>query len=104
MDLVSARERELIGAVILRLRTRAMALVFGLVGGVGLFLATAWLLIRGGSRVGLHLGLLENYFPGYAVTWTGSLVGFGYGVVVGALVGGSIAALYNRLAGSGSAD
>lgn len=90
------RERELIGAAILRLRARVMALVFGLAGGVGLFVATAWLLVRGGENVGLHLGLLGHYFPGYEVTWQGAVLGFGYGALVGAAAGWSLAVLYNR--------
>ena len=43
-----------------------MALVFAFCGGVGLFLATVWLLFRGGPNVGEHLGLLANYFRAIA--------------------------------------
>jgi hypothetical protein len=91
-------EWELIQKAIARLRASVMAVVFGLVGGTGLFVATIWLLIRGGPSVGIHLELLANYFPGYSVTWTGSLIGFGYGVVFGAIIGWSLAWLYNRIA------
>lgn len=92
------RERELLDAAVVRLRVRVMALVFGMVGGAGLFLATAWLLLRGGDTVGPHLGLLANYFPGYAVTWFGAVVGLAYGALVGAAVGGATAWMYNRVA------
>jgi len=67
-------------------------------GGTGLFVATAWLLVRGGENVGQHLSLLNNYFPGYAVTWPGALLGFVYGAGVGALLGWTIASIYNRVA------
>ena len=67
------KEWELINKTIARLRASVMAVVFGLVGGLGLFLATAWLLIQGGPGVGYHLSLLDNYFPGYTVTWPGCL-------------------------------
>ena len=90
-------EWELLQKAIARLRASVMAVVFGLVGGTGLFVATVWLVVRGGADVGLHLGLLSNYIPGYTVTWTGSLIGFAYGVVIGAVIGGSIAWLYNRI-------
>ena len=92
------RQRELIGHAIVRLRSRVMAIVFAMVGGTGLCLATIWLLVRGGPNVGLHLGLLHNYFPGYEVTWTGSLVGFAYGALVGGAAGWSIARIYNCVA------
>ena len=75
-----------------------MAVTFGLAGGTGLFIATVWLLIRGGDPVGPHLTLLNNFFPGYSVTWLGAPVGFVYGALVGAAAGWSLAWVYNRLA------
>ena len=92
------QEWELIRSAVARLRASVMAVVFGLVGGSGLFLATVWLLVRGGRQVGWHLGLLGNYFPGYSVSWMGSVVGFLYGTLVGAVVGGALAWLYNWIA------
>lgn len=94
---VTEQERQLIQAAIARLRAGIMAIVFGMLGGVGLFLATAWLLIRGGTEVGPTLGLLANYFPGYEVTWPGALIGLLYGAVVGGIAGWTLALLYNRL-------
>ena len=88
----------LLRSAIARLRTSVMAVVFGLSGGTLLALATAWLLIQGGDPMGPHLGLLSNYFPGYAVTWPGVAVGFFYGLVTGAVLGWVIAWLYNRIA------
>lgn len=94
----ASEERALIQAAVVRMRARIMALVFGMVGGTGVFVATAWLLVRGGSRVGLHLGLLSNYFPGYSVTWPGAVIGFFYGALVGGAIGWAVAWLYNRIA------
>ena len=48
--------------------------------------------------VGLHLGLLANYFPGYRVSWTGSLIGLVYGALLGGVIGWCLAWIYNRLA------
>jgi hypothetical protein len=53
--------------------------------------------------VGQHLGLLRSYYPGYSVTWTGSLVGFFYAALTGAILGWCVAWLYNMLAGWRSA-
>lgn len=91
-------ERVELTRAVARLRASIMAFTFAWVGGGGLFVATAWLLLRGGPNVGQHLNLLGIYFPGYAVTWAGAFVGLFWGALVGALVGGSLAWLYNRLA------
>ena len=60
--------------------------------------ATLWLLIRGGPQVGKNLNLLSAYYPGYSVTWTGSLIGFCYGALTGAALGWCVAWFYNVLA------
>lgn len=91
-------EWEVVQAAIARLRASVMAVVFGLTGGVGLFVATAWLLLRGGLMVGKTLSLLGNFFPGYRVSWGGAFVGFFYGALVGGLIGFSLAFLYNKIA------
>ena len=91
-------ERSLLRSAVVRLRARIMALVFGTLGGVGLFAVTAWLVARGGTEVGKHLGLLAYYLPGYGVTWGGALLGGLYGFVIGAAIGWSMAWIYNRAA------
>lgn len=95
---ISQEEELLLRASIARMRAGIMAIVIGAVAGGGLFLATVWLLLRGGPLVGPHLGLLANYFPGYSVTWTGAFVGLGYGVAGGAIVGWILARVYNLVA------
>lgn len=91
-------DAEILAAHVARLRASVMAASFALLGGVGLFVATAWLLLQGGDPVGPHLSLLGNYFPGYAVTWGGAFVGLGWGALVGAVAGWSLAWIYNRFA------
>ena len=87
----------LIDAAVARLRASVMAVVIGLVSGTGLFVATVWLVIRGGPNVGATLGLLRFYFPGYSVTWPGAFVGFLYAAPLGAAIGWLVAFLYNRI-------
>ncbi len=94
----SDQERLLVARTIARLRAGIVAIVTGMVGGLALFAATLWLVIRGGPNVGQHLGLLRSYYPGYEVTWAGSLIGFVYGALTGALLGWCVAWLYNFLA------
>ena len=82
---------------VMRLQTGVLAIVGALLGGGGLFVMTAWLLIKGGPQVGVHLQLLGHYFIGYSVTWQGSLVGLFYGVLFGGVVGWSIGTIYNGI-------
>ena len=100
------REAEwaLIGHAVARLHASVMAVVFGLTSGTGLFVATAWLVMRGGEQVGLTLGLLRNYLPGYSVTWPGAFLGFFYAAAVGGVVGWVIAFIYNEIVARRSND
>jgi hypothetical protein len=91
-----ATERALRAAV-LRLNARAWGIAVGLILGVGLFVATNFLVLKGGPVVGPHLALLGVYLPGYRVTFVGSLVGFAYMFVIGYLLGRTIGAVYNTL-------
>ncbi len=83
---------------VMRLNALVNGIAFGLVGGITLFVLTLWLVVKGGSVVGPHLGLLGHYLPGYSVTVGGSFVGFGYGLVIGFLFGAFIAVVYNGIA------
>ena len=80
-----------------RLNARAWGIAIALLTGGGLFLATLILVMKGGPRVGQHLGLLRAYFPGYSVSVIGSFIGFIYGFVVGYALGRIIGSVYNRL-------
>lgn len=82
---------------VLRLNARAWGISFGLLGGLGLLLATLFLVVKGGDHVGQHLELLGVYFPGYRVTTGGAFIGFVYGFVLGYGVGRIIGEVYNRL-------
>jgi hypothetical protein len=48
-----------------------------------------WVVIKGGPHTGAHLQLLSNYFVGFSVTWTGSLLGLLYGALSGGAIGWS---------------
>jgi hypothetical protein len=85
--------------IVLTRLARFNATVLGLVSGILLgglvFLATIWLILKGGEPVGPHLALLGWFFVGYRVTFVGSLIGLGYGFVAGFLAGYILARLYN---------
>lgn len=83
---------------VLWLNAKVIGLTLGLVCGLALFIATNWLVVKGGKPVGPHLALLSQYFIGYRVSFLGSLIGFLYGFAVGSLCGSFIGWLYNRIA------
>lgn len=92
-------EVEELTRAVVRIHAGVLAVVCALIGGIGLFGMTAWLLIRGGESVGKHLQLLGNYFIGYSVTWGGSVIGFFYGALFGGFIGWIIGKIYNAVAG-----
>ena len=87
---------------LLRLNARAWGIAVGLLFGSVLFLGTIVLVMRGGTRVGPHLGMLWVFFPGYSVTIHGAFIGFVYAFVIGYAVGRLIGSVYNALARSDS--
>lgn len=86
---------------LLKLNARAWGVALGLVFGIGLFVATMILVIRGGSTIGPHLGLLGVFLPGYSVSAGGAFIGFMYLFVIGYLIGWIIGSVYNALARPG---
>jgi hypothetical protein len=80
-----------------RLNATVQGIVTGIVLGLVIFISTNWLVIKGGPVVGPHLGLLAQFFPGYEVTFRGSLIGCAYGFVVGFVGGSFVAVVYNRV-------
>lgn len=82
-------------AHVLHLNATIQGVVTGLIVGLGVFIATNWLVLKGGEVVGPHLGLLSQFFIGYRVTFLGSVIGLAYGLVTGFAIGYSVARLYN---------
>ncbi|HTK90851.1 MAG TPA: hypothetical protein VL948_11405 [Verrucomicrobiae bacterium] len=83
---------------VVRLNAAVAGVVTGVLAGLALFVATNWLVLKGGPVVGPHLALLGQYFIGYRVSFVGSLIGFVWAFVLGFLVGAAVVAIYNRLA------
>ena len=74
-----------------------LGIVIGSMAALGVFIATNWLILKGGELVGPHLVLLDQFFIGYRVTFWGSLVGAAYAFVYGFLGGYCVARMYNGL-------
>lgn len=89
---------------ILRLNAKMLGLVLGIMLGLIIFLATNWIVIKGGHVtssgeyvIGPHIQLLSQFFIGYKVSFLGSIIGFAYGFAVGTLIGTLIGWIYNRI-------
>ena len=94
---VSDAEEELLKHAVLRLNGHILGFVLGVIGGLVIFVATNWLVLKGGDVVGPHLGLLGQFFIGYSVTFTGSFIGAAYGFVTGYASGLIIGWIYNAV-------
>ena len=65
----------------------AFAAATGSVMGILMFVATLWLVVKGGNVIGPNLRLLGEYFTGYTVTVKGAFLAFGYSFLWGFLFG-----------------
>ncbi|MFQ5698078.1 MAG: NAD(P)/FAD-dependent oxidoreductase [Myxococcota bacterium] len=77
----------------------ALGAALAAVGGAGLFVATAALLLAGGSQVGPTLSLLGHYALGYEVSWAGAWLGAIEGAAAGFGFGWLLAQTINRVVG-----
>ncbi len=73
----------------------ALGAAVGVVAGLGLFLATAALLLQGGDVVGPNLSLLGNFVIGFEATWLGAVIGLFEAGGAGFLAGWLLAKLIN---------
>jgi len=96
-DRLELDEVQQVRKALLRMNEQGWGIAIGLLLGLGLFVATNVLVVKGGHVVGPHLGLLAYYFPGYRVTFLGSVVGFVYAFVVGYGIGRTVGTIYNKL-------
>jgi hypothetical protein len=96
-ETLTADEQRALNMAVESLNEKAWGIGLALLLAVGLFVATNFLVVKGGSQVGFHLRLLRAYFPGYSVSFTGSLVGFVYAFVLGYGAGRTGVAVYYRL-------
>ena len=104
MDKKEIIEEEKLFRGVLRLNTKFLGLALGLLLGIAIFIATNWLVIKGGHTtpegeyvVGPHLQLLSQFFIGYRVSFLGSIIGFFYGFALGTLCGAAIGLIYNKI-------
>jgi hypothetical protein len=100
---INTEEERLYSAVMI-LNTKMLGLTLGISIGLVIFIATNWLVLKGGHTmpggkyvVGPHLQLLSQFFIGYEVSFLGSIVGFFYGFAFGTIFGTLIGWIYNKI-------
>jgi hypothetical protein len=78
----------------MKLRVRALGLAVGIVGGLGIFVATILDVVRdkGGTLVAI-----QSFFLGYEISYGGAFIGLIWGFIYGFICGALIAWLYNML-------
>ncbi|MBL8168255.1 MAG: NAD(P)/FAD-dependent oxidoreductase [Acidobacteria bacterium] len=86
---------KVIEAAFAKLDPLAMGVALGVVASLVLFWATTVLLLKGGPVVGPTLGLLDNFFLGYSVTWSGAFWGLAQAAFGGFALGFLFAWLRN---------
>ena len=69
---------------------RAFGAAVGVASGLLIFAITFHDVVIQSSRTG-GLSLLNQYFPGYSVSWTGALIGLAWGFVLGFCAGWFVA-------------
>lgn len=92
-DVSSTAERELIPAVnvaFARLHKAAFGVATGVAGALFMGAITLFVLTMPRAQ-GFPLGLLGEYFAGYSVSWTGLLVGMGWGFAIAFVAGWFVA-------------
>lgn len=81
----------------MKLNKKAFGLTCGILWGLTILVATLWVMIRGGGET---LGLLQQFYFGYSISYGGAIIGLIWGVVDGFICGWIFAWLYNRFVGN----
>lgn len=94
-EAIEESEDRVIEVAFAKIDPLALGVAVGVVSGLGVFMASAILLLRGGPVVGPMLSLLGNYLIGFEVTWVGAVISLLEGGMLGFVVGALAAGLRN---------
>jgi hypothetical protein len=78
----------------MKLDVKALAITCSLLWGLGLCLATLWILLLEGPS--MNPTFIGRIYRGYSLTLPGAFIGLVWGLVDGAIGGAIFAWLYNR--------
>ena len=85
-------------AIFAKIDKTAFAVASGLIFFLGMFAITALLIIKGATPdipIGPNLQVLNDYLPGYSLSWFGNIIGSIYVGIIGAMIGFLFAGLWN---------
>ncbi|MFC2137595.1 bacteriophage holin [Bacteroidota bacterium] len=77
----------------MKLNVKAMAITMAIIGGLGLFCLTWWIILFEGASV--EPNLISKIYRGYTFSPLGSIIGMIWGFADGAIGGVCIAWIYN---------
>jgi len=80
----------------MKLSKKALALASGILWGAIVFLATIYVILKGGGHT---LVLIQQFYWGYNISWGGAFLGLIYGFIDGFICGWIFALLYNAFLG-----
>lgn len=75
-----------------------MALTMAILGGLGLFIITWWVIMMDGPSTAPNI--ISKIYRGYTFTPVGSLIGFVWAFIDGAFGGACLAWIYNSFVGN----
>ena len=84
----------------MKLNIKAFALACGLVWGFGILFLTWWIIALDGATG--EVPFLGRIYRGYNISPLGSIIGFAWALIDGAIGGAIFAWLYNLIAGRSS--
>ncbi len=79
---------------LVRLNSQIFGLSLGLLLAIFIFAITNWTVLKKESETLAFLQLLDQFLPGYSVTFPGSIIGAFYGFAIGTFIGSSIVNAY----------
>ncbi|MEW5995621.1 MAG: bacteriophage holin [Candidatus Zixiibacteriota bacterium] len=82
----------------MKLNVKAFALACGLLWGIGLFIATWWIILLDGCSE--HVTFIGKVYRGYEFTALGSVFGLIWALIDGFIAGVIFAWVYNKIVGT----
>ncbi len=81
----------------MELSKKGFGLALGVLWAICVFLATIYVLLKGGGDT---MVLLQQFYWGYAISWSGAFLGLIYSFIYGFIFGWLLALFYNAFAGN----